>query len=134
MHRTFTFKNNLIAIKFLDKVRNSCNELDHHPEWNLNNNILDVKLTSHFNKNNVSEKDYRLASLLSVQYDEYCGYTNQTYLSYLIGASIILGISFASIYYYNLVRNYRITSMDFVFARIETKDNAYVKKSFSKYI
>lgn len=122
------------ALKYLENVREICNEMDHHPEWNLNNNILEVRLTSHFNRNNVSETDYALAAEFSEIFDRTCGITgnNQVYLSYLIGAAIILGVGFIGrIFYEN--RNYRITSMDFMFAKIDTSDNAYVKKSFEKY-
>ena len=86
------------ALKYLKNVREICNEMDHHPEWTLNNNILEVRLTSHFNKNNVSGTDYALAAEFSEIYDRTCGITgiNQVYLSYLIGAAIIFGIGFIS--------------------------------------
>jgi hypothetical protein len=109
--------------------------MDHHPEWTLNNNILQVKLTSHFNNNNVTETDYALAANFSEIFDRTCGVVsehNQVYLSYLIGAVVILGVGFISNILYQR-RNYRITSMDFMFAKIDTKDNEYVKKNFEKY-
>jgi hypothetical protein len=115
-------------------VRAICNEMDHHPEWTLNNNTLEVKLTSHFIKNNVSETDYALAAEFSETYDRTSGVTgrNQDYLTYLIGAAIIFGIGFVSNILYQ-ERLYRVTSMDFMFAKVDTKDNEYVKKRFEKY-
>ena len=100
----------------------------------INNNVVEVKLTSHFQNNNVSEKDYELACIYSVEYEDCCAkIINQTYLSYIIGGAIIFGGAFFGSYIYNFKRNYNYTSMDFMFARIETADNAYVKKAFQKY-
>lgn len=91
-------------------------------------------MTSHFNNNNVSAKDYELACIFSVQYDDCCKIVNnQAYLSYLLGGAIIAGSAFIASYIYNFKRNYRYTSMDFMFAKIDTPDNAYVKKAFEKY-
>ena len=134
MHRTFNFSSNLEAVKFLQNVREVCNEKDHHPEWTLNNNILEVKLTSHFKRNNVTETDYALAAEFSEIFERTCGITgnNQVYISYLIGAAVIFGIGFVSNMFYQM-RHYRITSMDFMFSKIETKNNEYVKKSFEQY-
>ena len=42
------------AIIFMNLIKDKCDELDHHPEWTLSDNILKIRLTSHFNKNNVS--------------------------------------------------------------------------------
>ena len=122
------------ALKYLQNVREICNEMDHHPEWTLNNNILEVRLTSHFHKNNVSDTDYALAANFSEIYNRTCGVTgnNQVYLSYLIGAIVIFGIGFVSNMLYQQ-RNYRTTSMDFMFAKVDTNNNAYVKKNFEKY-
>ena len=108
--------------------------MDHHPEWTLINNSLEVKLTSHFNRNNVSATDYALAAEFSETYDRTSGITgnNQVYLSYFIGAAVIFGIGFVSHTLYQM-KNYRTTSMDFMFSKIETKNNEYVKKSFSSY-
>lgn len=121
-------------MQFVDKMRPKCNELDHHPEWQIINNVIKVKLTSHFNNNNVSAKDYELAAYFALSYDDSCGLASyQPYLSYLLGAGIISGIAFIALYLYNFKRNYRFTSMDFMFARIDTPDNAYIKKGFTKY-
>ena len=122
------------ALQYLQNVREICNEMDHHPEWTLNNNILEVRLTSHFVNNNVSDTDYALAANFSEIYNRTCGITanNQVYLSYLIGAIVIFGIGFVCNTLYQQ-RLYRITSMDFMFAKIDTSDNAYVKKNFEKY-
>lgn len=115
-------------------MRIRCNELDHHPEWIVNNNVVNVKFTSHFKNNNVSEKDYELASIFSVQYDDCCSHIyNQAYLSYLIGGAFIISGAFIASYIYNFKRNYNYTSMDFMFAKIDTNENAYVKKAFLKY-
>ena len=121
-------------MKFLEATRSKCNEIDHHPEWSINNNTVEVKLTSHFKNNNVSEKDYELACNFSLQYEECCAQvSNQTYFSYLIAGALIFGSAFLSSYIYNFKRNYNYTSMDFMFARIDTAENAYVKKAFQKY-
>lgn len=134
LHREFTFRSNKEAVKFIEALRTKCNELDHHPEWTLINNSVQVKLTSHFKNNNVSAKDYELASLFSVQYEDSCSHiNNQTYLSYMIGAAIIFGGAYIANYMYHFKRNYNYTSMDFMFAKIDTADNAYVKKAFEKY-
>ena len=115
-------------------MKDKSSELDHHPEWNIKNNLVNVKLTSHFMGNNVSEKDYELAANFSVAYDKCHGlFNNQAYLSYLIGTGLVSVFCLVGFYVYEFKKNYRYTSMDFMFARIETADNNYVKKNFSNY-
>lgn len=108
--------------------------MNHHPEWTLNNNNLEVRLTTHDKHNNVSETDYALAAEFSETYDRTFSVIgrNQDYLSYLIGAAVIFGIGFVANFLYQ-ERLYRVTSMDFMFAKIDTKDNKYVKERFEKY-
>ena len=66
LSKTFTFDNTAQANFFLNEVSKSCTLEDHHPEWNLKGNELQVRLTSHFNENKVSVKDYQLASEMNV--------------------------------------------------------------------
>ena len=41
LHRTFTFNNN-DAINFINIIKEKCDEINHHPEWNLSNNNLEL--------------------------------------------------------------------------------------------
>ena len=67
----FVFGNARSATKFMNEVSKFCTESDHHPEWQLNGRTLSVKLTSHFNNNKVSLKDFELADHMVYIYDKF---------------------------------------------------------------
>ena len=79
-----------------------CSREDHHPEWNLKGHTLNVFLTSHFNDNKVSLKDYQLAAAMNDQYNEtgpLAGYhPNDRAYAVEIG----IGIFFLGVGYYYL--------------------------------
>lgn len=70
----FTFNDESIALDFISLVKDKCDEIDHHPSWTYKANhktrtfTLKINLTSHFAKNNVTEKDYELAAYLTSEY------------------------------------------------------------------
>ena len=86
----------------MNEVSKVCSREDHHPEWNLKGHTLNVFLTSHFNDNKVSLKDYQLAAAMNDQYNEtgpLAGYhPNDRAYAVEIG----IGIFFLGIGYYYL--------------------------------
>ena len=58
LHHEFKFGNPRSATYYMNEVSQYCSEHDHHPEWSLKGSTLSVKLTSHFNNNQVSLSDY----------------------------------------------------------------------------
>lgn len=103
-------------------VKTKCDELDHHPDWSLNNNTLTVKLTTHDNGNNVTHKDWELAAFMSQVYEEGSykyDKTKMCYLKYLTGLGLFLGGVYFAIWIYKLKTRYRFTSDDFIFSKID---------------
>ena len=66
--RSFEFGNPRSATVFMNEISKWCSENDHHPEWSLKGNMLNVRLTSHFNNNHVSILDFKLAKHMSETY------------------------------------------------------------------
>lgn len=72
----FVFNTEKNALEFISLVKEKCDELDHHPSWtytcdNIKNEyVLAISLTSHFAKNNVTDKDYELAAYLTYEYEK----------------------------------------------------------------
>lgn len=73
--KDFTFDSVDSANEFINNMKEKCDELDHHPCWtfrvnhNTNKHLLNINLTSHFANNNVTDKDYELASYLTREYE-----------------------------------------------------------------
>jgi pterin-4a-carbinolamine dehydratase len=131
--REFTFKENQHMLQFVNQIKNKCDELDHHPEWAMGvDNILKVRLTSHFRKNNISERDYQLAAHMSSIYEKNSDNSflfnrrNQLIFSYSFSAAVFIFISYLIYVWYKTSKNYNITSRDFFFARVNTHDNDYI--------
>lgn len=116
IEKKFTFPQERLALEFISLVKDKCDELDHHPSWTFtcdhihNVYTLTINLTSHFSKNNVSDKDYELAAYLTYEYERIrIFYFNETFRKYIVvGASVLfvflLYTSVRSSYY---KRNYR---------------------------
>ena len=89
----------------MNEVSKFCTETDHHPEWALNGRTLSVKLTSHFNDNKVSLKDYELANHMVYIYNKfgkersykYWSPTNEVEISVLLA---ICGVLLLHRYYW----------------------------------
>ena len=128
--RDFKFNSSEETFIFMNLLKEKCNELDHHPEWAVQGDNLTIKLTSHFNKNNVSPKDYELAAFISIHYNHGTGFlftkrNNQKFISNAMAAIFIFGTFYTMFYMYNLYKNYRITSRDFFFTKIVHSGNDY---------
>jgi pterin-4a-carbinolamine dehydratase len=135
LQREFNFDSRDDALNFMNVVKGKFDELDHHPEWVLNqNNGVSLRLTSHFNNNNVTPKDYELAAYLSQQYEQRGAYWikfNRTRHDIFITlTAIVLGVAVVSYLWKMMIlrKNYRITSRDFYFARIYMDSNDPLKE------
>jgi pterin-4a-carbinolamine dehydratase len=124
LSRDLKFSSAKETIVFLNLIKNYCDEIDHHPEWTLQDKNLHIKLTSHFVNNNVSPKDYDLAAFISQKYEErnYNNFKynscNQTWLRNAAAVGISIATVFALVQFYNFIRHYRSTSRDFYFTKI----------------
>ena len=114
----------------MNYIKDKANEIDHHPEWQIKDNILRVRLTSHFNNNNLSEKDYEIAAYMSQLYDsEISLITNKKvhrYFNVILSISFVLSLLYFVLYLKNLKRR-NFTSMDFVLPKVEMTTNEYFK-------
>jgi 4a-hydroxytetrahydrobiopterin dehydratase len=129
--RELNFSSSEEALQFMNLVKDKCDQLDHHPEWTVKDQHLHVRLTSHFLKNNVSDKDWELAAVISQKYEDRFYYKiafDKRYQSYIRNFVAFMFASFTFYIMFNyflLYRNYNITSRDFFFPRILTSDNDY---------
>jgi hypothetical protein len=101
-----------------------CDELDHHPDWSLNGNTLDIKLSTHDHGNNVTLKDWELAAYFTQIYEEGSfkyDKTKMCYLKYLTGLGLLVGSIYIALWIYNLKTKYRFTSENFIFSKIDRK-------------
>lgn len=74
IENTFIFTEEKYALEFISSMKDKCDDIDHHPSWTFtstnNSYSINVNLTSHFAKNNVTEKDYELAAYMSYEYEK----------------------------------------------------------------
>lgn len=76
IEKVFLFNEEKYALEFISLMKDKCDEIDHHPSWTFNSNnstktySINVNLTSHFAKNNVTEKDYEMAAYMSYEYEK----------------------------------------------------------------
>jgi pterin-4a-carbinolamine dehydratase len=129
--RELPFSSREEALQFMNLVTDKCDEIDHHPEWEVKDQLLQIRLTSHFLKNNVSDKDWELAAIISQKYEDRYFYKfafDKWYQAFIRNFVALLFTCF-SVYtlsqFYHLYRNYNITSRDFFFPRILTSENDY---------
>jgi pterin-4a-carbinolamine dehydratase len=116
------------ALIFMNICKEKCEQLNHHPNWTLSESkygesLVSVILTTHDNNNNVSQKDFELASNLSYFYEErssYYIYNRNIKNLVSMGFSVALAILFVSIFihFYNKERNYNVRSKDFYLSKI----------------
>jgi hypothetical protein len=114
----------------MNAVRNKCDEIDHHPEWQLKDNVLRVRLTSHFKGNNLSPKDYELAAIMNRIYEENISVNiNKTFHKYFVVALSFgfVGSILAFVISLRNLKKRRFTSMDFVLPKVELSSNEYFK-------
>jgi 4a-hydroxytetrahydrobiopterin dehydratase len=131
LHREFTFNSTSSAITYMNIVKEKFDEVNHHPEWTLDNvnNKLSVNLTSHYAKNNVTVKDYELAAFMNYQYEERCSYSwrfdffNQKAISFG-AAALLFAIGLYGMWYvFVYEKNFNVSSHDFLFAKIHMNTN-----------
>lgn len=135
--RELSFDNRDHALIFMNIVKEKCEEIDHHPEWSLGtDNILKIRLTSHFIGNNISPKDWELAAYISTKYNEKGDYnikynrTTQRSVSYSFSGVVAL-LSFALFYYtYINFKRRNTTPNDFYLSKINHTSNDYQKKNY----
>lgn len=69
------FNDEASALDLISLIKDKCDEMDHHPSWKLTCDsenkeyILKINLTSHFENNNVTEKDYELGAFIQYEYE-----------------------------------------------------------------
>jgi pterin-4a-carbinolamine dehydratase len=139
LYRELGFDNREHALIFMNIIKDKCDELDHHPEWTLgDDNVLRIKLTSHFKNNNISSMDYDLAAYITYKYLERSDYnfrynrTIQRLVSYSFSGIVAL-LSFALFYYtYTNFKRRNTSSFDFYLARINHSSNEYEKRNYFK--
>jgi pterin-4a-carbinolamine dehydratase len=137
LSRELSFDNREHALIFMNIVKEKCDEIDHHPEWMLaNDNVLKIRLTSHFRDNNLSPKDWELAAYITTKYNEKGDYnfkynkTIQRLASYSFSGVVCL-LSFAVFYYtYTNFKRRNTTANDFYLAKINHTSNEYQKRNY----
>jgi pterin-4a-carbinolamine dehydratase len=125
--RNLTFSTREEAFIFMNIIKEKCEELDHHPEWVLkSNNSLEISLTSHTHKNNVSEKDYNLAAEINREFENSKNYWVkynkcwQRIWGYSLSAGVVVAL-YAIFYYFHLNSTQKLTGQnDFYFTRINS--------------
>ena len=129
--RQLQFNSREECVQFINVIKNNLNELDHHPEWNIEDKILNINLTSHFLKNKVSDLDWQVAALISQKYDDRffnkyaLNQKSQTLISYSAGLLFVLFSLYCVSKFYYLQKNYNISSRDFLFQKVLTARNDY---------
>lgn len=66
----FEFKDFKQAFGFMTQVAFEAEKMNHHPEWTNVYNRVEIRLTTHDARNNVTEKDRKLAAAISKIYAE----------------------------------------------------------------
>ena len=64
LYREFTFKDFRTAIAFMQDAADTCERMDHHPDWLNSYKRVRVWLTTH-SENGITAKDIQLAAALS---------------------------------------------------------------------
>jgi 4a-hydroxytetrahydrobiopterin dehydratase len=64
LKRSFQFKSYLKNISFVNAVAWQANLLNHHPDLEVSYQTCMVKLTTHDDKNQLSQKDFELAKAI----------------------------------------------------------------------
>lgn len=64
LQQTFKFKDFVEAFSFMTKVALIAEKMGHHPEWKNVYNTVEITLTTHDEKNTITEKDRKLAKLI----------------------------------------------------------------------
>ena len=65
LYRKFQFKNFREAINFLNQVAEVAEDLDHHPDFLVHYNIVEMTLWTH-TAEKVTEKDFELAEKINM--------------------------------------------------------------------
>ncbi len=64
LKKTFTFKNYLEALDFVNKISVGIEELGHHPVITLTWGRVEISTTTHDAGNTITDKDYKLTELI----------------------------------------------------------------------
>lgn len=94
LNRKYYFSHEHDALEFINIMKEKCDEIDHHPSWTFICNhasksyCININLSSHFNNNNVSEKDYELAIYLEYEFERYKLLFGKRQVRFYIGLSL----------------------------------------------
>lgn len=64
LEKTFTFKNYKEVMVFVNKVADTANQQNHHPQMIVDFKQVVIRMTTHDAGNTVTEKDHQLASAI----------------------------------------------------------------------
>ncbi|MBC7884579.1 MAG: 4a-hydroxytetrahydrobiopterin dehydratase [Saprospiraceae bacterium] len=68
---SFVFADFIGAFAFMTEVAIHVEKINHHPTWSNTYNKVDIKLTTHNAGNTVTEKDRKLADIITSVYAKY---------------------------------------------------------------
>jgi 4a-hydroxytetrahydrobiopterin dehydratase len=71
LQATFKFKNFIEAFGFMTEVAFYAEKQGHHPIWSNVYNTVEIHLTTHDAGNTVTEKDHKLAKVISTVFEKY---------------------------------------------------------------
>lgn len=92
--KTLEFPEEYLALEFIALTKDKCDEIDHHPSWTYTADVrkgihkIQIELTSHFAKNNVTYKDYELAAFLTYEYDQLLNIYSKRNYRKLVGVTL----------------------------------------------
>lgn len=67
----FTFKDFIQAFAFMTEVALHAEKLNHHPSWSNSYNHVNIILTTHDAGNTITDKDRKMADIISKVYLKY---------------------------------------------------------------
>jgi 4a-hydroxytetrahydrobiopterin dehydratase len=64
LYKRFEFTNFRQAFAFMQRVAELAEQINHHPLWTNEYNVVEIWLSTHENNNQTTQKDYKLAELI----------------------------------------------------------------------
>ena len=129
---SFEFPTSDHAHHFTNQISKYCSVVDHHPEWNMiNDKCIEVSLTSHFNENKVSLKDYELADHMNKVAAKSRAYNQYRYLTAKKQVTLfitLVGLFFVSFGIHQTYEELEITSRDVPKCKVKTDCSEPIQK------
>jgi 4a-hydroxytetrahydrobiopterin dehydratase len=69
LYRQFKFKDFKQAFNFMGKVAKTAENLQHHPKWTNEYNVVEIWLSTH-SEGKITDKDYHLAKQIDGIYED----------------------------------------------------------------